>query len=54
MFAIAATASVNGLVASNGSGLRAIQAGMNVRVMLEASDDGATPGRITSIMIIPD
>jgi hypothetical protein len=54
VFAIAATASVNGLVASNGSGLRAIQAGMNVRVMLEASDDGATPGRITSIMIIPD
>lgn len=54
VFAVAPTASVNGLVASKESGLRAIQAGMNVRVMLEASNDGATPGRITSIVIIPD
>ena len=54
VFALAPTVSVNGLVASKESGLRAIQAGMNVRFMLEASSDGATPGRITSIMIIPD
>lgn len=54
IFSVPATAPVMGLVADKESGLRAVREGMNVRLMLEASSGGATPGRLSSIIIIPD
>jgi hypothetical protein len=54
VFTVPSTASVQGLVKDKTGGLRAIQEGMNVRLILDASNAEITSERVTSIVIIPD